>query len=256
MQNLRVTLVQANQVWENKSANYQNYLRLLESVNTDLIVLPEMFHTGFTMDVNKHSEDFNNSEGIHWLTKLSQEKNAAVYTSLIIHDNGNVYNRGVFITPEGAVSVYDKQKSFGLAKEDQFYSAGDNTTIVHYKGWNIQLLICYDLRFPEIARNKILSNQFPAHDVLVYVANWPEKRAIHWNALLTARAIENQSYVVGVNRVGKDVNNLDYCGDSKVINALGIEDSCEKNKEHTTTIIMNKKALDKIREELPFLKDR
>ncbi|MDX2359415.1 MAG: nitrilase-related carbon-nitrogen hydrolase [Crocinitomicaceae bacterium] len=256
MQNLRVTLVQANQVWEDKQANFTNYTQLLETVETDLIVFPEMFHTGFSMHVDDMSEDFLSSEGIHWLKETAALKDAAVYTSLIIRDGDKTYNRGVFITPEGQLSVYDKQKSFGLAKEDQYYTAGTNGIIVQYKGWSIKPLICYDLRFPEIARNEILPNQFPAYDVLVYVANWPEKRSHHWNALLAARAIENQCYVVGVNRVGVDANNLVYRGDSKVIDALGNEILFLRNQESATTIVMNKNELNEIQKELPFLKDR
>ena len=255
MQNLKVTLVQANQVWENKGANYLNYEQLLVGVETDLIVLPEMFHTGFSMNAAKLSEKWGDSEGINWLRKIAFNKNAAIYTSLIVEENQRFYNRGVFIFPTGEIEFYDKRKTFGLAGEDQVFTAGTRETIVVYKGWRIQLQICYDLRFPENVRNKIDSNQIPSYDVIVYVANWPEKRILHWNALLKARAIENQCYVIGVNRIGTDGNNLVYSGDSKAINALGTV-LTEKSEENATTSVLDMNELNEIREKLPFLKDR
>ena len=256
MQNLRVTLVQANQIWENKDANYLHYEQLLTAVETDLIVLPEMFHTGFSMNTAKLAEKWKNSEGIKWLQNLASRKNAAVYTSLIIEDVGNFYNRGAFIFPTGEIEYYDKRKSFGLAGEDKFYTPGTRETIVNYKGWRIQLQICYDLRFPEIVRNKIDSNQMPTYDVIVYVANWPEKRILHWNTLLKARAIENQCFVIGVNRVGTDGKNLLYSGGSVTIDALGTELVSLPREEATKTTVLNMNELNEIREILPFLKDR
>ncbi|MGB0914594.1 MAG: nitrilase-related carbon-nitrogen hydrolase [Crocinitomicaceae bacterium] len=256
MQNLRVTLVQANQVWEDKEANFKNYNRLLNDVETDLIILPEMFQTGFSMNVNSLSEDFGSSNSIQWLQRISKEKDAAIYTSLILTAGSKTYNRGVFIKPSGEIETYDKRKTFGLAGEDQFFSAGQTETIVHYKGWNLQLQICYDLRFPEIVRNQILSNQKPAYDVILYVANWPAKRSLHWNTLLNARAIENQSFVIGVNRVGQDQKGHQYTGDSKLINPLGDEQPLTKNNEEIKTFVLEMNVLEEIREMLPFLKDR
>ena len=256
MQDLNVTLVQADQRWEDKQANLINYSHLLENVETDLIVLPEMFHTGFTMNVATMSEDMENSIGIAWLKKLSKEKHAAIYTSLIIREGDKARNRGVFVEPSGKLTYYDKRKSFGLANEDRFFSSGNSETIVKYKGWGIQLQICYDLRFPEIVRNRIGSNQKPAYDVIIYVANWPEKRSLHWNALLAARAIENQCYVIGVNRVGKDANDLMYSGDSQLVDEQGTAHTLEKHKEEVVTFVIKSNDLQKTREILPFLKDR
>ena len=256
MQDLRVTLVQADQIWEDKSANFANYEKLLEDVETDLIVLPEMFHTGFTMNTAAHAEPAQDSAGINWLKKQAAEKDAAIYTSLIIQDGDCVYNRGVFVEPGGTVSNYDKRKTFGLAGEDKFFHSGASETIVEYAGWKIQLQICYDLRFPEIVKNRIDPNQTVAYDVLVYVANWPEKRSGHWNALLSARAIENQCYVIGVNRVGSDAKNLVYSGDSQVVDALGNVTSLVKNQQITKTVVLKMDKLTKTREILPFLKDR
>lgn len=256
MQDLRVTLVQANQIWENKAANFENYHRLLQGVSTDLILLPEMFSTGFTMNALEMAEDFNQSESLEWLRTLAKEKNAAVYTSLIMTENSLFFNRGVFVMPDNQYFVYDKRKAFSLAGENEIYQSGTNETIVAYWGWNIQLQICYDLRFPEIVRNRITSNQNPLYDVILYVANWPEKRNSHWKCLLRARAIENQSYVLGVNRVGTDDSGLSYTGDSVVVNPLGETCELETQKEMVKTFVIKKSELNAIREKLPFLKDQ
>ncbi len=253
MQDLRVTLVQADQVWENPEANYKNYTQLLEGIKTDLILLPEMFHTCFSMNL-AFAEDYESSSALEWLKALSASKNAAIYTSLMVKDGEQHFNRGVFITPTGDVTTYDKRKTFGLAKEDTYFASGTNTTIVSYKDWKLNLQICYDLRFPEISRNKI-SNQSPFYDVLLYVANWPQKRSLHWKTLLRARAIENQCFVVGVNRVGIDGNEFEYSGDSRLIDALGQEYLLEQGMEMTQTFVMKKGELNSIREKLPFLKD-
>jgi predicted amidohydrolase len=222
---------------------------------SDLILLPEMFHTGFSMDAETLAETMK-ATGIAWLKKMSSEKNTAIYTSLIIKENGQFYNRGVFVQPDGLVQVYDKQKRFALAGEDLVYSAGTKNTIVHWRGWNIKLQICYDLRFPEIARNSVDADGHAEYDVLLYVANWPERRALHWKSLLVARAIENQCYVVGLNRVGTDGNNLSYSGDSMVVDALGTVHGCAPSIEEIKTVTLNYKDLMTVRQQLPFLKDK
>jgi len=255
MQDLNVCLVQADQDWENKTANFERYERLLSNVQADLILLPEMFHTGFTMNSNL-ADDWENSSGVAWLRGIAQEKNAAIYTSLIVRDGENYFNRGVFVTSDGLVQSYDKRKTFSLAGEDRVYSRGKDEMIVDYKGWKLQLQICYDLRFPEISRNRLDSNLQPAYDVLLYVANWPNKRIAHWNALLKARAIENQCFVLGVNRVGIDASGLTYSGDSQVVNAMGEVLDCLHEKEGTQTSVMKMNDLEKTREIIPFLKDR
>ena len=177
MQDLKVTLVQANQVWEDKQANLNNYARLIEkTTDTDLIILPEMFHTSFSMNAEEFAETMDDSIGINWLKEKAIEKNAAFYTSLIIKESHHFYNRGVFVYPTGEIKTYDKRKSFGLAGEDRVYTAGHSKTIVELRYWKIQLQICYDLRFPEIARNTIDENGNPLYDILIYVANWPKKK--------------------------------------------------------------------------------
>ena len=255
MQDLTVALVQADQVWENKIANFNNYLRLTDDIEADLIILPEMFNTGFTMNTAGMSEPFDESASIDWLKEFSSSKNSAVFTSLIIEYGGSFFNRGVFITPEGELTTYDKRKTFSLASEDEYFSSGNSEVILDYKNWKINLQICYDLRFPELIRNKLINGQ-PAYDLLLYVANWPEKRSKHWKALLPARAIENQSYVVGVNRVGTDDKGTTYSGDSVLVDALGNCDWLKSSEEQVSTFVINKNELNRIREMLPFLKDR
>jgi predicted amidohydrolase len=256
MQDLRITTVQANQIWEDKPANLARYESLIENIAaTDLIIFPEMFHTGFSMNVDALAETMENSLGINWLKNCAKTNNCAVYTSLIIEENNAFYNRGVFIEPTGKLSFYDKRKCFSLAHEDDFFTAGQNEIIIEYKSWKIQLQICYDLRFPEIVRNRI-ENESPAYDLILYVANWPKKRAEHWKALLKARAIENQCYVVGVNRVGTDGKGLEYSGDSSCFNALGKSEFNSNDVEQMQQHTLAMKDLTEIRKTRPFLKDR
>ncbi len=257
MQDLNVTLVQANQVWEDKQANLDNYSKLIEqTTDTDLIVLPEMFHTAFSMNAGEFAETMQNSIGLNWLKKTAQDNNAAIYTSLIINEKGNFYNRGVFVYPTGEIATYDKRKSFGLAGEDRVFTAGNSRQLVEFRGWKIQLQICYDLRFPEIARNTLDASENPLYDILIYVANWPERRNLHWKTLLTARAIENQCYTIGVNRVGEDGKNLIYSGDSLLADPLGITQFLTPHLEEVRTFQLSKAELIKIRKDLPFLKDQ
>ena len=256
MQNIRITIVQADQFWEDKNANFSNYERLLKDVKTDLIILPEMFQTGFSMNVDLLKEGQRNSFSIKWLKSLSKEKNAAIYTSLIIEENKKIYNRGVFIKPNGEIDTYDKRKMFCIAGEDKFVTAGEKEKIVSYLGWNIQLQICYDLRFPEIARNRLLLNKEPAYDMILYIANWPSERSKHWSSLLNARAIENQCFVIGVNRVGEDPKKFIYTGDSQIISPGGTQKRLKKNKESVKTFELEKEKLKSFRKKFPFLKDK
>ena len=256
MQNLNITLIQANQVWEDKAANLNHFDDLLQNVHTtDLILLPEMFNTGFSMHAKELAEPFEDSESIRWLKSKSFEKNAALYTSLMVSDKGQYFNRGVFVEPNGTIHTYDKRKTFGLAGEDTVYTSGEEEVIVGYKGWNIRLQICYDLRFPEISLNHMNQNS-ALFDLLIYVANWPEKRRHHWNSLLIARAIENQCFVAGVNRVGEDANLLHYSGDSCLIDPLG-QPVCQlQDNEQVAAVDLSYELLTDVRQKLPFLKDR
>lgn len=256
MQNLKVTLIQTEQFWEDKTKNLRHFEQHLNTVpkDTSIVVLPEMFHTGFSMNSEELAETMN-EEGLNWLKKQAEKHGAAFVASIIIEENNKFYNRMVFVTPEAEVYSYDKRKLFGLGKEDQHYSPGTSNTIVNYKHWKILLQVCYDLRFPEISRNKIDEDGYPLYDAIIYVANWPKKRSSHWRALLQARAIENQCYVVAVNRVGTDANNLDYSGDSCVINPLGEILDHKQDVECVFSEELDRKLVDEVRENLPFLKD-
>jgi len=256
MQDLRISLVQTQQFWEDKQRNFQHFEKLLENLEpTDILIFPEMFHTGFTMNAKEMAESMD-GEGMQWLTHQAKRLDTAVVASLIILEDGKYYNRMVFIEPSGTVSKYDKRKLFTLAKEDEHYSPGSENTIVAYKGWKILLQVCYDLRFPEQCRNKVDANQIPDYDLLVYVANWPSKRRLHWKTLLQARAIENQCYLAAVNRVGTDANGLDYSGDSCIVDALGETLNVEENREFVFSTTLKINLLQTTRSQLSFLKDQ
>jgi omega-amidase len=256
MQDLKISLIQADQLWEDKSGNfslYESYFN--ELTDMDLILLPEMFHTGFSMNTENLSEDWQASEGIEFLKKWSNKLQSAIYTSLIINEEEKIYNRGVFVFPDGTLTKYDKRKSFGLGGEDKHFTAGEKETIVTWKGWKINLQICYDLRFPEMIRNRMVEDK-AAYDLLLYVANWPEKRIEHWTTLLKARSIENQCFVAGVNRVGTDGNGFNYAGGTVIYDALGLCISTARN--HQAEIVfgtLSGNELMNTRKNLPFLKD-
>lgn len=257
MQDLKITLVQCTQFWEDKSQNLAHFETLLEQIgDTDLILLPEMFHTGFTMNAKVLAEKMENSLAMNWLKTQVKKCNAAIYTSFIAEEDGNYFNRGVFVFPNEEFVIYDKRKLFTLAKEDESFTAGKKPVIVEYKNWKINLQICYDLRFPEISRNSVNKQNVFSYDLSLYVANWPERRVHHWKSLLVARAIENQSYVAGLNRVGKDGNEFVYSGDSNIINSLG-EKLTEDfpHEERAVTLTLFKSHLDEVRKSLNFLKD-
>lgn len=256
MQDLKITLVQTKQFWEDKKANFRHLESHLDQIDqpTDVIVLPEMFHTGFTMNAKSLAENMDGL-GVSWLKNQAKQRDTAMVASLIIEENGAFFNRMLFVKPEGEVFSYDKRKLFGLAKEDQHYTPGKENTIVAYKGWNILLQVCYDLRFPENARNKVEGDGY-AYDAIIYVANWPEKRSLHWKVLLQARAIENQCYVVGLNRVGEDANHLAYSGDSCIISPLGDVEQYSSHEEILMFDMFEHEVLEETRKKLPFLKDR
>lgn len=257
MQDLKITLLQCHQYWEDKVQNLAYFETLLQQVSaTDLILLPEMFHTGFSMNVQVFAENNENSMALNWLKEKAKEKNAAFYTSFIAEEVGNFYNRGVFVYPSGEIVFYNKRKLFTLAKEDESFTAGEKQVIVSYKNWNINLQICFDLRFPEISRNKLNEQNVSDYDLCLYVANWPERRAPHWKALLLARAIENQCFVAGLNRIGTDGHDLTYSGDSMIYTPLGeklVGDFPSEEKIISCTI--SKTNIEEIRQKLNFLKD-
>lgn len=249
MPDLNITIVQPNIRWEDRQANLSNYSGMLTPLNsTDLIVMPEMFATGFSMQPEKLKETMD-GPSVQWMKKLAGEKDAAVVGSLIIEDNGKVFNRLVWVSPNGKSESYDKRHLFTMGEENQHYSAGIEKLIVEYKGLRFCPLICYDLRFPVWSRNT------ENYDVLLYVANWPAPRHDVWKTLLQARAIENQAYCIGVNRVGKDGAGLEYRGDSALTDARGNARFLGV-KEQVTSFDISLEELRKFRKKFPVFKDR
>ena len=245
---LRVTLLQTDLVWEDPVANRSQFETLIRNlaVETDLIVLPEMFTTGFTMNAAALAETMKGPT-IAWLLEMARAKQAAITGSLIIKENEQYFNRLIFAQPDGSIQFYDKRHLFRMAEENAIYSAGKTRMIVNYKGWCICPLICYDLRFP------VWSRQQPSqpYDLLLYVANWPEKRAVAWRTLLAARAIENLSYCVGVNRTGQDQMGIYYDGGSAVCSAQGETFYLPQNPEIIHTQTLSYQKLQEFRERFP-----
>jgi predicted amidohydrolase len=261
---LTITIIQTNLHWEDKAANLEMLENKLNAIHqkTEVVVLPEMFSTGFSMNPGVLAETMG-GETLQWMKRVSAEKKIILTGSIIARENDNYYNRLVWMLPNGQYGVYDKRHRFAFAGEDQHYTAGDKRLIASVKGWKLNLLVCYDLRFPVWARQSQAFNKDiagpeeanPEYDVLVYVANWPEKRSLAWKTLLRARAIENQCYVVGVNRVGKDGNDIIYSGDSMVIDPLGEILYHKEMEEHTFTISLSASHLKSVRDKFPFWKD-
>ncbi|MBN2758710.1 MAG: amidohydrolase [Bacteroidales bacterium] len=249
--NLAITIIQSNLFWENKEKNITHFQQIIENLKdkTELIVLPEMFTTGFSMHPNKFAEKMDGLT-LNWMQKMADESNSAIIGSLIIKENNNYFNRLIFAKPNSKLDFYDKRHLFGMAGEDIFYKAGDKRNLFDYKNWKIKALICYDLRFPVWSRND------ENYDLLIYIANWPDKRIKHWKTLLKARAIENQSYTVGVNRIGKDGNDIAHSGYSAVYDSMGNKISFTKaGIQSVETIVLDKDNLTKTRNNLPFNKD-
>jgi len=249
---LSVTILQTNLVWENPVENRRLLNDKINTITTsvDLIILPEMFTSGFTMNAAAVAETMD-SETISWLKTKAKEKQVAIIGSLVIYENGNYYNRLVCVEPSSNITYYDKRHTFTLAGEHKVYTAGTEKVIFNYKGWKICPLVCYDLRFPVWARN------IEDYDLLLYVANWPKVRISAWDALLKARAIENMSYCIGVNRVGLDGNNYEYTGHSAAYDVLGHRlDSIPENKEAIEIVVLEKDHIKKYRDKLNFLNDK
>ena len=260
MSHLTFTLIQTNLYWEDKAANMQMLEEKINSIQhpTQIIVLPEMFNTGFSMKPEELAEPMNGPT-VEWMKKIAAEKRVIVTGSLMVsHLEEDVstqyFNRLIWMLPNGQHGIYDKRHLFAFADEDKHYTPGTKRLIASVNGWKINLMVCYDLRFPVWARQQT-TNDEPEFDVLIYVANWPERRVHAWKALLTARAIENQSYVIGVNRTGNDGNNIYHSGSSMVIDAMGEVLYEKEHDEDVFTITLSKEKLEEIRHKLPFLKD-
>jgi omega-amidase len=244
---LQVSFFQTELFWENPTANLAMFEEKIAALphTTDLIVLPEMFSTGFTMNIEKVAEPMNLTT-LRWMKQQAAATGAVITGSFIVKENGKFYNRLAWVEPNGSVDVYDKRHLFRMGQEHLYYEAGQQKLIKTLKGWRICPLICYDLRFPVWSRNVDL-----AYDLLLYVANWPAPRVHVWNTLLQARAIENLSYVVGVNRIGTDGNALAYSGDSAVIDFKGERLFYESNTEAVCQIGLDKELLDAFRSKFP-----
>lgn len=249
---LHITLLQEALHWEKPSANVALFTEKIAALPaTDVIILPEMFSTGFSMNTAVLAEDAANSATLQWMQEQAQLAQAVVTGSLIIKEAGHYYNRLYWVTPEGNIQHYNKKHLFTMAKEEQHFTCGNQRLIVDYRGWRIALFVCYDLRFPVWNRN------VPEHyDLAIYVANWPAKRAHHWRSLLMARAIENQAYVAAVNIVGVDGKGFEYSGDSSIIDPAGTLLAYQSQHSAVLATTLSKEHLAKTRQQFPFLQDQ
>ncbi|MEO5776783.1 MAG: amidohydrolase [Flavobacterium sp.] len=248
---MKIALVQTSLSWENPMENRSHLVQKINGFmeEVDLIVLPEMFSSGFTMNPKAVAETME-GETVSWLQHLAKAKNCAITGSLVIEEKGNYYNRLVFVFPNGDIKTYDKKHLFSLAGEHQFYTAGTKKLIVEYKGFKICPLVCYDLRFPVFSRNA------ENYDVLLYVANWPKPRVNAWDILLKARAVENMCYTIGVNRIGSDNNNHEYVGHSQAVDFLGNYILEPQETEGIFIVALDKEQLLETRKKLAFLDDK
>ena len=254
MSSLTLTLIQTNLHWEDKQSNMAMFEEKISGIKeiTEIVVLPEMFSTGFSMKPEQLAETMDGTT-IEWMKRIAAQKKIILTGSAIIKEGDNFFNRLIWMLPNGEYGYYDKRHLFAYGDEDQHYTGGSKRLIASVKGWKINLLICYDLRFPVWARQQ--TQEEPEYDLLMYVANWPERRIHAWKTLLQARAIENQCYVVGVNRTGNDDKNIYYPGESMVVNAMGETLYQKADEEDVFTITLQKDSLGEIRNKFPFWKD-
>lgn len=252
MPSLTITLIQPNLIWENKKANLEMLTQKINGIKekTEVVILPEMFSTGFSMKPKLLAEKMD-GETIEWMKRIASSKKIILTGSVIIEEDGNYYNRLIWMLPNGEYGMYDKRHLFAFGDEHKHYSQGNKRLIAQVKGWKINLQVCYDLRFPVWSRQQSEAE----FDLLIYVANWPERRNTAWKTLLQARAIENQCYVVGVNRVGEDGNKIYYSGDSMIIDPLGEILYHKANEEDVFTYTLQKEKLIEVREKFPFWRD-
>jgi len=248
---LHITLIQPDIVWENKAANLEQYEKMISGIQgaKHVVALPEMFSTGFSMAPERLAETMV-GYSVRWMADMAVKYRCILTGSLIIEEGGNYYNRMLWVQPDGSIGFYDKRHLFAYGKEDKHYTQGQTRLITSVNGWRINLMVCYDLRFPVWARN-----QGDSYDVLLYVANWPEPRSLAWKRLLQARAIENLCYVVGVNRVGKDGKNNNHLGESSVFGPLGEQIWQGDNNVSCHTVTLEKEVLQNTRNTFPFLND-
>lgn len=247
---LHIAIIQSHLHWENPEQNRKMFGEKIDTISeyVDLVVLPEMFTSGFTMQPG-HIDLSEGTKTVEWMQRLAQQKNMALMGSIVFQENGNYFNRLYFVKPDGKYSTYDKKHTFTLAGEDKVYEAGKRKLIVEYRGFRICPLICYDLRFPVWARN------VEDYDALIYVANWPKPRIQAWDTLLRARAIENMAYCIGVNRIGLDGLNHEYSGHSAVYDVLG-DQMAYSEEDEILYATLDKEHIESNRKKLRFLEDR
>ena len=251
---LKITALQTNIFWENIDKNINDLNKEIDTLeDSDLIILPEMFTTGFSMNAIKLAEE-HPGKTLNWMQEISARNSTMILGSMPVKDDGFYYNR-LYIVNGGEVQFYDKKHLFTMAKEQDSYSAGKTKIITKHKGWKILPLICYDLRFPIWSRNSVNNNSYD-YDILIYIANWPAKRSSAWVDLLKARAIENSCYTIGVNRVGIDGNGIEYDGESRIFDFLGNRlDNFQPNKAMNSHIVLEKARLEEYRKKFPVLED-
>jgi predicted amidohydrolase len=249
MENLKITIIQPNIIWEDIKSNLEKYSEIITGIEqTDVIILPEMFTTGFSMKPEILNEKMDGIS-VKWMKAIATEKDASVVGSLIIEEDGKIFNRAIWVFPDGKIEFYDKRHLFTMGQEHLHYSPGNEKAVVKFRGWKFCPLICYDLRFPVWSRNA------ENYDVVIYMANWPSPRHHHWKALLVARAVENQSYCIGVNRTGIDGSGLKYSGDSCMISPKGFAEFLGEN-ETVKTFVISHSELHEYRKNFPLLADR
>src|SRR6187431_1086662 len=255
MSTLTITGIQTALHWEDAVANRNMIEEKINGITekTEIIIIPETFSTVFSIKPKELAETMN-GETIKWMKRIAAEKKVILTGSIVIKENENYFNRLIWMLPNGQAGIYDKRHLFGYAGEDKEFTRGTKRLIASVKGWKINLLVCYDLRFPVWARQQVQEDG-PEYDLLIYVANWPERRNHAWKTLLQARAIENQCYVVGVNRVGNDGNNIHYSGESMIVDPMGEVLYTKKEEEDIFTMSLDKEHLNSIRERLPFWRD-
>ena len=255
MSSLTVTLIQTNLHWENKKANLEMLQRKIESIKekTEVVILPEMFTTGFSMKPEIFAEKMD-GETMQWMKKIAAERKIILTGSVMIEEAGKFFNRLIWMLPNGEYGVYDKRHLFAFADENSHYTAGNKKLIASVKGWKINLQVCYDLRFPVWTRQSPGKDE-NKYDLIINVANWPDKRRLAWKTLLQARAIENQCFVIGVNRVGEDGEKIFYNGDSSIIDPLGEIIYQKSNDEDIFTYTLQKEKISETRSQFPFWRD-
>jgi omega-amidase len=258
MSTLTITTIQSTLHWEDKQANLAMFEKKIMGISekTEIVILPEMFSTGFSMKPETLAEKMD-GETVAWMKRIAAQKRIVLTGSVIIEDEGHYFNRLIWMMPNGQYGFYDKRHLFAYAGEHEHYMPGNKRLIASVKGWRILLIVCYDLRFPVWCRQMPPATEGgeELYDLLICVANWPERRNVAWKTLLQARAIENQCYVAGVNRVGHDGNNIAHSGDSMIVSPMGEVMYTRQNDEDIYTLTLQKDALEEVRKKLPFLDD-